>query len=55
VKVLGNCWVLGSIVVRGRSDFNSSAGNAGIVYSAEAISQYIGQYMPMIVLSWREL
>lgn len=55
VRVVGNCWVLGSVVVRGESDFSSSAGNAGVVYSAEAISQYIGQFMPMIVLSWREL
>jgi hypothetical protein len=55
VKVLGNCWVLGSVVVRGKSDFNTSAGNAGVLYSSEAISNYIGMYMPMIVLSWREL
>ena len=54
VMVVGNCWVLGSIVVRGRSDFNTSAGNAGVLYSSEAISNYIGMYMPMIVLSWRE-
>ncbi|MEJ2721249.1 MAG: pilus assembly PilX N-terminal domain-containing protein [bacterium] len=55
VKINGDCWVLGSVVVRGVSDFSSSAGNAGILYSSEAISQYIGRYMPMIVLSWREL
>ncbi|UCG50475.1 MAG: pilus assembly PilX N-terminal domain-containing protein [Candidatus Latescibacterota bacterium] len=55
VKVTGDCWVLGSVVVRGKSDFNTSAGNAGVLYSKEAISNYIGQYMPMIILSWREL
>jgi len=55
VKVNGTCWVLGSIVVRGVSDFNSNAGNAGILYSSEAISQGLGQFMPMILLSWREL
>jgi hypothetical protein len=55
VKIVGDCWVLGSVVVRGESDFNSNAGNAGVLYSSEAISQYIGLYMPMIVLSWREL
>jgi hypothetical protein len=55
VKVNGNCWVLGSVVVKGRSDFNSNAGNAGILYCKDALSQYLGQYLPMIVLSWREL
>ncbi len=54
-KINGNCWVLGSVVVRGRSDFNSNAGNAGILYSKDAISTYLGQFMPVIVLSWREL
>ena len=55
VKINGGCWVLGSVVVRGTSDFSSSAGGAEVLYSSEAISQYIGQFMPMIVLSWREL
>jgi len=55
VKANGTCWVLGSVVVRGRSDFNTSAGNAGILYSSDAITQALGQFMPMILLSWREL
>lgn len=55
IKINGGCWVLGSVVVRGTSDFSSSAGGAIVLYSAEAISQNIGQFMPMIVLSWREL
>jgi hypothetical protein len=55
LKMNGTFWGLGAIVVRGTSDYNSSAGNAGLLYSSEAISQALGQYMPMIVLSWREL
>jgi len=55
LKANGTVWVLGAIVVRGQTDYNTSAGNAGILYSAEAISQNLSQYMPMIVLSWREL
>jgi hypothetical protein len=55
VNATGTVWSLGAIVVRGTTDYNTSAGNAAILYSAEAISNYLGQYMPMIVLSWREL
>ena len=55
VTINGTFWGLGAIVVRGVTDYNTSAGNAALLYSAEAISQNLGQYMPMIVLSWREL
>jgi hypothetical protein len=55
VTINGTFWGLGAIVVRGVTDYNTSAGNAAILYSSEAISQALGQYMPMIVLSWREL
>jgi hypothetical protein len=55
VTINGTFWGLGAIVVRGVTDYNTSAGNAGLLYSAEAISQNLGQYMPVIVLSWREL
>jgi hypothetical protein len=51
----GTVWALGAIVVRGKTDYNTSAGNAAILYSAEAISTNLGQYMPMLVLSWREM
>ncbi len=55
VMITGTFWALGAIVVKGETDYNTNAGNAGILYSAEAISTYLGQYMPMLVLSWREL
>lgn len=55
VKANGTVWALGAIVVRGTTDYNTSAGNAAILYSAEAISTNLGQYMPMLVLSWREM
>jgi hypothetical protein len=51
----GTVWALGAVVVRGKTDYNTSAGNAAILYSSEAITQALGQYMPMIVLSWREM
>jgi hypothetical protein len=55
VKIIGTPWVLGSVIVRGTSDYNFSAGNCGILYSEEAIRQFLGQAMPMIVLSWKEI
>jgi len=55
VKIIGTPWILGSMIVRGTSDYNFSAGNCGILYSEEAIRQYLGQAMPMIVLSWKEI
>lgn len=51
----GNPWVLGAVCVNGTGDFNTSAGNATILFSSEAIQTYIGQLLPMIQLSWREL
>lgn len=55
VKITGTPWVLGSMVVRGTSDYNFSSGNCGILYSEEAIRQFLGQAMPMMVLSWKEM
>ena len=55
VKFTGTPWVLGSMVIKGTSDFNFSAGNAAVLYSKDAISQSLSAMMPCIVLSWREM
>jgi hypothetical protein len=55
VKATGNPWVLGAMVVKGTGDFNTSAGNATILFSSDAIKTYLAQYLPMVQLSWREL
>jgi len=55
LKANGTMWCLGGIVVRGTTDYNSSTGNAGILYSADAISENLSKFMPVVVLSWREL
>jgi len=55
VKLTGTPWILGSVIVRGTSDFNFSAGNAAVLYSSDAIRQALSGVMPCIVLSWREL
>ena len=55
VKLTGTPWILGSLVVKGTSNFNFSAGNAGVLYSKDALTQYLSQALPCIVLSWREM
>lgn len=55
VKLTGTPWVLGSVIVRGTSDWNFSAGNAGVLYSKDAITTSLSTAMPCMVLSWREM
>ena len=55
VHITGNPWLLGSLVVRGTSDFNFSSGNAAVLYSSEALSRALNSSMPALVLSWREM
>jgi PilX N-terminal len=54
-KIVGTPWVLGTVMVKGTSDFEFSAGNCGILYSEDAIQQYVGGLMPMVTLAWREM
>jgi PilX N-terminal len=54
-KITGTPWILGTVMVKGTSDFQFSAGNCGIMYSEDAIQQFVGGLMPMITLSWREM
>ena len=53
-KITGTPWIEGSIIVRQNADFNFSAGNCGVFYSQDAISQWVGSAMPMVTLSWRD-
>jgi hypothetical protein len=55
VFMSGEPWILGSMIVRGTSDFNFSSGNAAILYSQAAIERALEDSMPTIVLSWREM
>lgn len=55
LQFTGNPWILGSVIVRGTGDFQFGAGNAAVLYGKDAIQQAIGQFMPALVLSWREL
>ena len=55
VKLTGTPWILGSVIVKGTSDWNFSAGNAGVLYSKDALTTYLSRSMPCLVLSWREM
>jgi hypothetical protein len=55
VHFTGDPWILGSMIVKGTSDFNFSSGNAAVLYSKDALSTYLSQALPCIVLSWREM
>ena len=55
VKLTGTPWILGSVIVKGTSDFNFSAGNAGVLYSKDALATYLSRSMPCLMLSWREM
>lgn len=55
LKLTGGPWILGSVIVRGKSDWNLSAGNGAVLYSNEAIMHALSGAMPCIVLCWREL
>lgn len=52
--ITGTPWILGSIMVKGTSDFNFNSGNAAVLYSQDAITEYVGRSMPMVLLAWRE-
>ena len=55
VKLTGSPWILGSMIVRGTTDFNFSAGNAAILYSSEALMRALDSSMPVIMLSWQDM
>lgn len=55
VHLTGSPWILGTMVVRGTSDFNFSSGNAAVLYSSEALTRALSSAMPCMMLSWREL
>ena len=55
VKINGSAWVLGSLLVKGKTQVKFNGG-ATILYSYDAISQYISKYGGSISnLAWREM
>jgi Tfp pilus assembly protein PilX len=55
VKLNGSAWILGSLIVKGQTETKFNGG-ATILYSYDAISQYVSKYGGSISnLAWREL
>ena len=55
LKMNGQAWILGGLVVRGRSEIRQNGG-ATILYSGDAISRALARYGGQFVtLSWREV
>jgi hypothetical protein len=56
LDINGNCWILGGLIVKGKSVVKIANGSATILYSSEAIQQKISQYGGnMRTIAWREL
>jgi Tfp pilus assembly protein PilX len=56
LDINGNCWILGGLVVKGKSKVKIANGSATILYSSEAIQQKISKYGGNLrTLAWREL
>jgi Tfp pilus assembly protein PilX len=56
LKINGNCWILGGLIVKGKSIVKIANGSAVILYSAEAMQQNITRYGGnMRTIAWKEL
>jgi hypothetical protein len=54
LKLNGTAWILGGLVVRGRTDVTMNGG-ATVLYSSEAIMIALAKYgSQFVTLSWRE-
>ena len=55
LKINGTCWILGSIICKGKSTIKIANGDCTVLFSEEAITQTITKYGGQFVtLSWRE-
>ena len=52
--VTGTAWMLGAICVRGTTTTAFAAGNSTVLYSRDAINQYVGGNMGYQTLAWIE-
>lgn len=55
MRVTGNAWVLGAVVVRGRSDYAFAGGTPNVLYSREMLRLALEMAFDYVVLSWKEL
>jgi len=54
-SITGTPWVLGAVMVRGRSDYAFSGGSPAILYSRDMIRLALESAFKYVVLSWKEL
>lgn len=55
LKITGTPWVLGGVMVRGRSDYAFSGGSPAILYSRDMLRLALESAFSYVVLSWKEL
>ncbi|MGH7725037.1 MAG: PilX N-terminal domain-containing pilus assembly protein [Candidatus Eiseniibacteriota bacterium] len=56
LTINGNCWILGGIVVNGKTVVKIANGSAIVLYSSEAIQQKISKFGGNLrTIAWREL
>lgn len=55
LDINGNCWILGGLIVKGKSTVKIANGSATILYSSETIQQKISKYGGNLrTIAWRE-
>jgi hypothetical protein len=55
LKINGTCWILGGIIVRGKTTIKIANGNCSVLYSMPAIQETLNRYGGQVVtLSWLE-
>ena len=55
LKINGTTWILGGLIVKGKTEVKIANGSCTVLYSADAIAQNIAKYGGQFVtLSWRE-
>jgi hypothetical protein len=55
LQITGTPWILGAVVVRGKTEDAFGAGNATILYSRDAIQMFVGNHLGYQTLAWNEL
>jgi hypothetical protein len=52
--ITGTPWILGGVMVRGRSDYSFSGGSPAILYSSEMLRLSLERAFQYVVVSWKE-
>jgi len=55
LSITGTPWILGAVMVRGRSDYAFSGGAPAVLYSKDMIRIALESALDFVVLSWKEI